>query len=85
MHKTDLAPVLSATSNRDSVWIILIYSQLAPDDCKNLRRSDQSWSRHARTTISTLKFGQKFPDINRKEVYYYTLLSGPSTICKLFM
>jgi hypothetical protein len=22
MHKTDFAPVLSATSNRDSVWII---------------------------------------------------------------
>jgi hypothetical protein len=28
MHNTDLAPVLSATSSRDSVWIIVFSSQL---------------------------------------------------------
>jgi hypothetical protein len=28
MHKTDFAPVLSATSNRDSVWIISIFPNL---------------------------------------------------------
>jgi hypothetical protein len=28
IHNTDLAPVLSATSSRDSVWIIVYSSQL---------------------------------------------------------
>jgi hypothetical protein len=49
MHKTDFAPVLSATSNLDSVWIISF---------PNLYRAcgrktqplvlDQSWARHLR-------------------------------------
>jgi hypothetical protein len=29
MQRTDFAPVLSATSNRDSVWIMSMFSQLA--------------------------------------------------------
>jgi hypothetical protein len=28
MQRTDFAPVLSATSNRDSVWIIYVFPNL---------------------------------------------------------
>src|SRR4051812_27559594 len=43
MQRTDFAPVLSATSSRDSVWIISNISQLAPEAFAC--RSGQSWAR----------------------------------------
>src|SRR3990167_1545088 len=48
MHRTDLAPVLSATSNRDSVWIISIFPTCTRRLHLPLRQTpstSQSWAR----------------------------------------
>src|SRR5690348_1737209 len=47
MQRTDFAPVLSATSSRDSVWIISKYSQLAPGSHTRHGKCSQgqSWAR----------------------------------------
>ena len=59
MHRTDLAPVLSATSNRDSVWIIFLIPNLHQLNSPHLANSaDQSWSRHQYTEpLSVPLFG----------------------------
>jgi len=45
-----LAPVLSATSKRDSVWIIFLIPNLHQlDSSLKLNLTDQSWSRHQYT------------------------------------
>lgn len=60
MHSTDLAPVLSATSNRDSVWIISLFPTCIP--CKQAEKPtcrNQSWTRHTLgKPLAELLFGQ---------------------------
>ena len=60
MHSTDLAPVLSATSNRVSVWIISLFPTCilylpAPKPTNR----NQSWTRHSHCEpLAMLQFGQ---------------------------
>src|SRR6185369_15718833 len=49
MQRTDFAPVLSATSSRDSVWIISNIPNLYPRPGLGALASDQSWARRRRS------------------------------------
>jgi hypothetical protein len=69
MHKTDFAPVLSATSNLDSVWIISV-SQLVSNlnNPKRLTLLDQSWARHLHSKpFAVHLFGRDFPAVLKAE------------------
>jgi hypothetical protein len=69
MHKTDFAPVLSATSNLDSVWIISS-SQLVPrlKTPNGLQKLDQSWARHLHSKpFAACLFGRDFPAFRKAE------------------
>jgi hypothetical protein len=69
MHKTDFAPVLSATSNLDSVWIISS-SQLVPrlKTPNGLQKLDQSWARHLHSKpFAACLFGRDYPAVLKAE------------------
>ena len=68
MHKTDFAPVLSATSNRDSVWIISIVPNLYRRGA-HASPADQSWSRqqHLRTTRKHSRLGMNSSRLFKRE------------------
>jgi hypothetical protein len=60
MHRTDFAPVLSATSNRDSAWIISIIPNLHQKNqpglsANNQYFSSQSWARRSQHEPLTLQ------------------------------
>jgi hypothetical protein len=60
MHSTDLAPVLSATSNRVSVWIISLFPTcILYLPAKKPTNKNQSWTRHSHSKpLAVLQFGQ---------------------------
>ena len=60
MHSTDLAPVLSATSNRVSVWIISLFPTcISCQPALQPTSRNQSWTRHShREPLAALLFGQ---------------------------
>lgn len=70
MHKTDFAPVLSATSNLDSVWIISV-SQLVPQATRPPwpRTHDQSWARQLNGNHLLLScLGRGFPALDAEPI-----------------
>jgi hypothetical protein len=82
MHKTDFAPVLSATSNLDSVWIISV-SQLVPRlETPNGFAGSISLGPviHVANHFATRLFGRCFPCCFKSRAsYYVTVLSLVST------
>ena len=76
MHRTDFAPVLSATSSRDSVWIISVVPNLSRTHPagRSARTSGQSWARRRRLAAPslphrTLRMGRSSPPKRRARDY----------------